>query len=139
MDFAKKLWPKCIGGRWNSVHEVVCRMLTVGGSSMVLPVLKLVLQTKAEARSSKDNDVSKAHPVDELNFDQTKEYQKKMGTWRSNTLRVAEDLLWWIVSDCMRIAMSTLVSFSVAWICFTVSFTRPPMFHVWLQGNRMHR
>ena len=28
---AKKLWPKCIGGRWNSVHEVLCRMVKVGG------------------------------------------------------------------------------------------------------------
>lgn len=123
MKHAKKLWPKCIGGRWNSVHEVLCRMVKVGGQTMVLPVLEKILQKKAprtkkgvqgeDVSKLPENDASRQQAVDELSYDQTKEYQRKMGLWRSNTLMYVQDPLWWVLGEGMRVSTATLMEFSV--------------------------
>lgn len=116
MKCAKKLWPKCIGGRWNSVFEVVTRMVAVGGQSMFLPVIEDVLQKKDAASALKpdnDNHASRSF-VDELSFEESKAYQRKMGWWRKRTLTCARDALWWVFADVMKISTDPLNHFSVA-------------------------
>ena len=43
---AKKLWPKVVGGRWNSCSEALARMKQVGGQSKLEPVLRDLLESK---------------------------------------------------------------------------------------------
>ena len=86
-------------------------MFGVGGQAMLLPVLAKVLSKTPDSSKLPENN-KPVHSVDELSVDQMKEYQKKMGTWRVNTLKVANDKLWWIAADCLRISGATLVQFS---------------------------
>lgn len=108
---ARKLWPKAIGGRWNSIHEVTTRMKVVGGQSFVEPVVKKILANKvAAADASKQklpNDV-----VDEISFQEAQSYQKKMGIWRLRTLECVSDSLWWVLSEAQRISQATSNHFS---------------------------
>ena len=76
VELARRLWPKCIGGRWNSIYEVVCRMFGVGGQAMLLPVLAKVLSKTPDSSKLPENN-KPVHSVDELSVDQMKEYQKK--------------------------------------------------------------
>lgn len=91
---AKKLWPKLIGGRWNSCHDVENRLISCGGQQYMKPVLKCVLakKTKAEGQSavSKVNDYTQV--VDELSFEDSKAFQKKMSRWRANTASCCQHL-----------------------------------------------
>ena len=116
---AKKLFPKVVGGRWNSCSEALTRMRQMGGQSMLQPVLCAILPAKGDQEEGQlqtqgeNTENDKSRPcVDEISFEETKQYQAKMGRWRRRTKEVVDDPLWWIVSDIMRIAQLTIVHFS---------------------------
>lgn len=116
---AKKLWPKVVGGRWNSCSEALARMKQVGGQSMLEPVLRDLLESKQNKKrtdpckaedESHENDRSRV--LDEISYDATKAYQVKMGRWRKQTWDCVQDTLWWIVSELMRVVQLPMVHFS---------------------------
>ena len=113
LSHAKKLWPKAIGGRWNSITEVEQRMRSVGGKSMLEPVLTRVLASKKNEKT-RPNDTSRQN-VDDISFEETKQYQQKMGIWRTRTLEYVQDAFWWVLSEVMRITQSPGTHFSVTW------------------------
>lgn len=115
MQHAKKLWPKAVGGRWNSITEVEQRMLDIGGMSMMLPVLLEVLKKKDKDKDNKKDLPPNDDVVDEISFDATKQYQRNMGAWRKKTLECAQDPLWWVLSETMRLAQSPGTHVSVSW------------------------
>ena len=110
---AKKLWPKCIGGRWNSCSDVETRMREVGGRCMLEPVLRKVLASKA-AKDRPQTDQS-AGRVDEIGFEEMKRFKQQMGQWRSKTLACASDSLWWVTAEAMRTARSPVLHLSATW------------------------
>ena len=119
---AKKLWPKLIGGRWNSCDEVEKRMLQCGGKTMMGPVLKSVFSKKKDFPNDappKQSDSSKANTggadvVDELNYQESQAYSRKMGLWRRNTEKYVQQSLWWVVAEAMSIARGPNVHMSVS-------------------------
>ncbi len=113
LKHAKKLWPKAIGGRWNSITEVEERMLSIGGKSMLEPVLRDVLSSK-QTKQQKLNDRTST-VVDELSFEETKNYQQKMGLWRTRTLQYVGNAFWWVLAEVMRLSQSPGTHFSVSW------------------------
>lgn len=119
LKYAKKLWPKVVGGRWNSCQEVLTRMKQIGGRSKLKPVLEEVLLAKngsktKETTDALENDIPPSC-VDEISFEDTKVFQAKMGRWRRQTLDCISQALWWIIADVLRIAQLTVVHFSETW------------------------
>ena len=121
LKHAKKLWPKVVGGRWNSCSEALSRMKQVEGQSVLQPVLQAILASKASQATSEKRDAGQREGaenersrscVDEISYEETKHFQDKMGRWRRRTQECVEDALWWVIGEGMRIAQLTVVHFS---------------------------
>ena len=109
---AKKLWPKLTGGRWNSCDEVESRMLKIGGLSMMRPVLTKIFPHGFSEEPEQAASASTKKVVDELSFEETKEYTRRMGRWRARTLECSADALWWVMAESMRLARSPVTHLS---------------------------
>ena len=112
VKLVKKLWPKLIGGRWNSCHEVEERMCLIGGRAMAEPVIMEVL-TKKKNKPPAGETGPGSTTVDELNFESMKAHTVKMGQWRSNTSKFVQQSLWWVIAEAMNIARGPTVHLSV--------------------------
>lgn len=114
---ARKLWPKVVGGRRNSCREALERMRKVGGQTMLKPVLDNLLLSKAASKKPTseegllENDKSSAD-VDEISYQETQQFQIKMGRRRKQTQACVDDALWWVVAEMARIVQSVMVHFS---------------------------
>ena len=113
VKLVKRLWPKLIGGRWNSCHEVEERMCLVGGRAMAEPVIMDVLTKKKKNKQSEDRTRPGSGSVDELNFQSMQAHTEKMGMWRSNTAKFVQQSLWWVIAEAMNIARDPTVHLSV--------------------------
>ena len=96
-------------------------MKQVGGQSVLQPVLQAILTSKASKASSEKRDAGQSEGtendrsrscVDEISYEETKNFQAKMGRWRKRTQDCVEDALWWVIGEGMRIAQLTVVHFS---------------------------
>ena len=91
---------------------------------MLAPVVRVVLQGKLKevdndqeksGKSEKENDLMR---VDDLSYQESKQYQKKMGAWRRRTAEVVEDSLWFVVAECMRMVKGPVLHLSASWLVF---------------------
>ncbi len=123
MKHARKLFPRCCGGRWLSIDGAEKRILSC--KDMLWTVLTTVLRTKVRAANTcpaTDNDFSNSNPgdvtssegtgsmankknkvgtsactvgqVDLLAAEQTEQYTNMMGRWRKHAVEAVSDPLW---------------------------------------------
>lgn len=102
-QFAKKLPPRCIAGRWLSVGTTEARLALIGSSpcerrAILVPVLESVLKHQA-ADSSNPLEDPEADPDALVQFEEMRAYKHKMGRWSRDVLASTDDLLLWIVMD----------------------------------------
>lgn len=112
---ARKLWPKVVGGRWNSCSEALERMKKVGGQDMLKPVLDRLLRSKDASKTPNSEGLENdrcSGVVDEISYQETQQFQIKMGRWRKQTQTCVDDSLWWAVAETVRIVQSVMVHFS---------------------------
>ena len=76
LGIVREVFQEQVGGRWNSITEVEQKMRSVGGKSMLEPVLKIVLASKKNEKTL-PNDTSRQN-VDDISFEETKQYQKRL-------------------------------------------------------------
>jgi hypothetical protein len=111
-DFAAKLPPKCLAGRWDSIHNCESFMAKTFSTAPLLSstgvkgreipqlphVLRKVLTTKAKAAptilalagGSKDGIFGVEDPMNESSTD----YARRLGRWRSDTLSTVDDYMY---------------------------------------------
>ncbi len=136
--FAKKLWPKLVAGRWNACNDVEQRMEQVGGRSMMQPVFEKVMATKPQgqvddlndATADKTDKTSASNKVDDISFEETKQYQRQMGRWRKATKELVDNALWWVLAAAMKEARSPITHFSATRISSVCKSITDPVFHV---------
>ena len=127
--FARKLWPKLVAGRWNSCNDVEQRMEQVGGRSMMQPVFENVMATKPQGQVDDPNDATAdktTNKVDDISFEETKQYQRQMGRWRKATKELVDNALWWVLAAAMKEARSPITHFSATWISSVHTFITDP-------------
>ena len=106
MQHAKKLWPKAVGGRWNSITEVEQRMLDIGGMSMMLPVLLEVLKKKDKDKDNKKDLPPMMMLLMKFLLMRQSSTNVIWGLGGKRHWNVLKTPLWWVLSETMRLAQS---------------------------------
>lgn len=95
----KKLFPRCCSTRWGSIHETEARVLNATCAKLA-HILGMVLAEKGSKKNRPktkqlpENDMTKDLNPDTLAVEAVKEYQIKMGKWRTHALKTLEDKLF---------------------------------------------
>ena len=94
MEFAKKIPPKCIRGRWGAVSN--CETF-----AMKPPTEHLinVLQEVADAGLRKSSRKKPAnHSIHEVDIEESEMFTEKMAKWRQDVKkRISEPKFWWMM------------------------------------------
>ena len=96
----KALFPRCIGGRWGSVHESEARLLKAS-----LQNLSVAVRTLFEARPhllANDKAPNSSSAVDDVAMEESTHFAITMGKWRRRTWEVLNDDLFAKLVDIMH-------------------------------------
>ena len=80
------------------------------GGSQFQSVTHRVLGKGIDSDDAKSSSSSKII-VDDINFEETKEYSLKMGKWRSDTYKNVFNLMFWLVMEVFHLAIEPLMHF----------------------------
>ena len=100
LDFAWRLPPRCIAGRWGSVVEVEKRVAPALNDSRLLVVLRDVF-SKRKSRGDEDEDNKDDAGIDELRVEAIRSYSCRMSRWRRETVSTIEDSIFGLLVAIM--------------------------------------
>ena len=88
----KTLFPRCIAERWGSIDLTESRMLKADISCLSQAVSHM-FQVSPELNSHNDRGTAEGQDVDALATDDSENYKRKIGKWRTHTVNTLRDPL----------------------------------------------
>jgi hypothetical protein len=109
---AKTVIPRCLAGRWGSVHATQARTNAAGelqlGTTLVSILQRKELMAPVEALEDSGGNPGAVVGIEDPSVEDVKQHKLKMGKYRRDVLACMTDRVWWRVVDGMTLLCQPL-------------------------------